>query len=160
MLAAALVLPSWAAAQPVDDADVPRNGPQRGAELAAEADAYPDAGVDAEVDAGVDAEADAGVDAEADDAPREPGIELPDGPGRALVLSACMPCHNLAGIAAFKGYWNREQWAAMVATMIGHGAKLDASETDVVVAYLTAHFGVTENQRQRGLADESTDTSR
>lgn len=136
LLAAALVLPVLTAGQPPDDEDAPRHG------------------------ARPDAETDAGLEAESDAASRELGIELPAGPGRALVLSACMPCHNLAGIAAFKGYWNREQWAAMVATMIGHGAKLDAAETEVVVAYLTAHFGVTEQQRQRGMADESTDPAR
>jgi hypothetical protein len=59
-----------------------------------------------------------------------------------------MPCHDLAGIAAFKGYWNREQWAAMVATMIGHGAQLDAAEAEIVTDYLAAHFGVEEAHRQ------------
>jgi len=79
----------------------------------------------------------------------DPVVELPEGEGRTLVQTACLPCHDLGGIAAFKGYWNREQWAAMVATMIGHGAQLDSAEAEVVVDYLTAHFGVGPDHRQK-----------
>jgi len=92
-------------------------------------------------------------DADDDAEDPSPGIELPDGEGKKLVQRACLPCHDLGGLAAFKGYWNREQWAAMVATMIGHGAKLEAAETEVVVDYLAAHFGVGPDHQQRETAE-------
>lgn len=89
------------------------------------------------------------------------GADLPDGDGKALVQTACLVCHDLGGIAAFKGYWNREQWAAMVATMIEHGAQLDPAEAEIVIDYLTAHFGVVQDRQgveqdqrqQRGTAE-------
>lgn len=87
-------------------------------------------------------------------------VDLPDGDGKALVQTACLVCHDLGGIAAFKGYWNREQWAAMVATMIEHGAVLDPAEAEIVIDYLTAHFGVghdrgveQDQQEERGTAE-------
>ncbi|HEX6993424.1 MAG TPA: M12 family metallo-peptidase [Gammaproteobacteria bacterium] len=87
-------------------------------------------------------------------------VDLPDGDGKSLVQTACLVCHDLGGIAAFKGYWNREQWAAMVATMIEHGAELDPAEAEIVTDYLTAHFGIEQDRRveqeqrqQRGTAE-------
>lgn len=73
-----------------------------------------------------------------------PNIELPEGTGKALVERACTQCHDLAGLAAYKGYWGRDRWDAMVATMIEHGAALDQAQKDVVVAYLTEFFGPAE----------------
>jgi len=102
---------------------------------------------------------DAETEPAADAPPRSPGIELPDGDGKLLVETACLPCHDLAGIAAFKGYWNREQWAAMVATMIGHGARLDEAETEIVVDYLTAHFGRGPSSTEQSASQQSATSS-
>ncbi|MDT8398634.1 MAG: hypothetical protein RQ899_08475 [Pseudomonadales bacterium] len=70
-----------------------------------------------------------------------PGIELPAGEGRALLLAACTRCHDLRGLSAYKGYWNREQWQSMVATMVKNGALLDTRQMALVSEYLTSHFG-------------------
>lgn len=70
-----------------------------------------------------------------------PGIDLPSGAGRELVLQACTRCHDLKGVPAFKGYWTRQQWLAMIDTMIKHGAPLDAGQAGQVADYLALHFG-------------------
>lgn len=70
-----------------------------------------------------------------------PSIDLPEGEGRELVARACTRCHDLAGLAAYKGYWNRHRWRSMVATMVQNGAELDAEQAEVVTDYLTRFFG-------------------
>ena len=70
-----------------------------------------------------------------------PGIELPEGKFRSLVLTACTRCHDLQGVQPLKGYWNRQQWLAMVQTMRQHGALLSPEQADQVSDYLSEHFG-------------------
>lgn len=70
-----------------------------------------------------------------------PNIELPESPGKALVLRSCTQCHELAGLAAYKGYWNRDKWKELVVGMVKHGAALKPAEQDTVTDYLTRHFG-------------------
>lgn len=70
-----------------------------------------------------------------------PGIQLPAGAGRELVLAACTRCHDLKGVPAFKGYWTRQQWLAMIETMVKHGAPLDAAQAAQVADYLALHYG-------------------
>lgn len=76
-----------------------------------------------------------------------PGIELPEGQHRALVERVCTRCHDLKGLQAYKGYWNREQWKAMVDTMVKHGASLGPDQSSHVIDYLTEHFGRTPVQK-------------
>jgi hypothetical protein len=71
-----------------------------------------------------------------------PGIELPAGEGRNLLLAACTRCHDLRGLPAYKGYWNQERWHFMVDTMVKNGAPLDAGQMEVLAAYLAEYFGV------------------
>lgn len=71
----------------------------------------------------------------------DPNIDLPDSDGRELVLRACTKCHELGGLAAYKGYWGLAQWKAMVEGMVKNGAVLQPDEQDIVAAYLTRHFG-------------------
>ncbi len=70
-----------------------------------------------------------------------PNIDLPDSAGKDLILRGCTNCHDLGGLAAYKGYWNRAQWKAMVEDMVKNGAPLQAAEQDIVADYLTRHFG-------------------
>jgi hypothetical protein len=70
-----------------------------------------------------------------------PNIELPPSEGRELVLRACTLCHELGGLAGYKGYWGLTQWQAMVAGMVKNGAVLSPLEQEQVAAYLTRHFG-------------------
>ena len=66
---------------------------------------------------------------------------FPPGPGRDVLAAACTNCHDLGGIEPFRGYYDAARWRRLVDTMIAHGAKLDETETDVLVAYLVEHFG-------------------
>lgn len=80
----------------------------------------------------------------------DPNIDLPQSEGRELVLRACTKCHELGGLDAYRGYWNREQWMEMVVGMVKNGAELLPAEQEVVAAYLTRHFGPgTRNQTNK-----------
>jgi cytochrome c5 len=70
-----------------------------------------------------------------------PGIPLPEGDGRAVVEAACTSCHDLKGLPAYKGYWNRTRWLSMVETMVDHGASLDKAQISLVADYLVEFFG-------------------
>jgi hypothetical protein len=67
--------------------------------------------------------------------------ELPAGAGKDLIAIACTRCHDLGGLTAYKGYWTRAQWLAMVETMVKHGALLDAEQSQQVTDYLNKHYG-------------------
>jgi hypothetical protein len=73
----------------------------------------------------------------------DPGIELPLGAGRDILLADCLGCHDLGGLDLFKGYYGREDWRTMVLTMAAHGATIDASEVEQLADYLALHFGPT-----------------
>jgi hypothetical protein len=66
---------------------------------------------------------------------------LAPGAGRDLLLRACTACHDLQALEAFKGYYDRPQWHALVLTMVDHGAVLEAPEVEAVTDYLVGHFG-------------------
>ena len=72
--------------------------------------------------------------------------DLPAGAGKELTAIACTRCHNLNGLAAYKGYWNRAMWQAMVEGMVKHGAVLDASQVQLVTDYLDNFYGRTDVQ--------------
>ena len=67
--------------------------------------------------------------------------DLPEGAGKQLTAIACTRCHNLSGLMAYKGYWNRKQWQAMVEGMVKHGAVLDAGQQQAVTDYLNSAYG-------------------
>lgn len=71
----------------------------------------------------------------------DPAIELPDDNGKALILAACTRCHELRGLAAYRGYWAKPQWTAMVESMVKNGAVLTPSQIDEAAEYLARHFG-------------------
>lgn len=81
------------------------------------------------------------VAAEGQPESHEPGIELPEGEGRALLLTACVRCHDLRGLPAYKGYWNSERWRGMIEAMVKNGAPLNPGQTAVLADYLAQHFG-------------------
>lgn len=70
-----------------------------------------------------------------------PVIDLPPGEGKELISIACTRCHTLEGLEAYKGYWNRDQWFAMVESMVKNGAQLDVAQMELVTEYLTKNFG-------------------
>lgn len=70
-----------------------------------------------------------------------PGIELPEGDGKRLLLAACTRCHDLKGLPAYRGYWDNTRWRSMIESMMKNGATLDPQQTGVLAEYLAQHFG-------------------
>jgi len=73
-----------------------------------------------------------------------PGDELPDGPGKKVLLRACTTCHDLDEVTKFKGYYTRAQWKDIVVTMREYGAALDDGEVEPLTEYLFAALGKKE----------------
>ena len=73
-----------------------------------------------------------------------PGDELPDGPGKKVLLRACTTCHDLDEVTKFKGYYTRAQWKDIVVTMEEYGATLDEGEVEALSDYLFAVVGKKE----------------
>jgi mono/diheme cytochrome c family protein len=63
-----------------------------------------------------------------------PAGSLPEGPNREVTQRVCSGCHSVQ-IFAGRGM-TREQWAGVVSSMIGRGAKMSDEEYDQIVAYL------------------------
>ena len=73
-----------------------------------------------------------------------PGDELPDGPGKKLLLRACTTCHDLDEVTKFKGYYTRAQWKDIVVTMKEYGAALNETEVQALTDYLFESVGKKE----------------
>ncbi len=69
------------------------------------------------------------------------GVELPPGPGRDLLISACLVCHDLGGLTLFSSFYNRGDWHTLVLTMVETGASIAPAEIEVIADYLGQHFG-------------------
>jgi quinoprotein glucose dehydrogenase len=65
--------------------------------------------------------------------------ELPTGPGKALVQTACSQCHAIDVIVGQKR--SREEWGDVVSRMVGNGAQLSDDDYNVVIEYLATHLG-------------------
>jgi hypothetical protein len=70
-----------------------------------------------------------------------PGGELPPGQGRTILQASCTVCHDLREVTKFSGYYNKQQWQDIVATMMGYGANIKNDDADVLVEYLTQSIG-------------------
>ncbi len=68
----------------------------------------------------------------------QPGrqVELPDGPGKALVEAACVSCHTTANIVGAAGYDTPERWQHVFSSMVA----LPKAQTDTIAQYLATHF--------------------
>ncbi len=64
---------------------------------------------------------------------------LPAGPGHDQVQAACSSCHEI-GIVTSKRY-SAAKWDELVQQMVSRGAPVSDADYDVVVAYLTKHYG-------------------
>lgn len=71
----------------------------------------------------------------------EAGVELPPGPGRELLVTACLVCHELTAIELFKGFYTRDDWRSLIVTMRANGAEVDDADIDVLAGYLGVNFG-------------------
>jgi mono/diheme cytochrome c family protein len=64
-----------------------------------------------------------------------PTGSLPDGPNREVAQRVCSGCHSVQ-VFASRGM-SREQWGAVVSSMVSRGAKMSDQEYDQIVAYLS-----------------------
>ena len=65
--------------------------------------------------------------------------DLPEGPGKEVVLKVCTQCH---GVAEFTSKRNtRAEWDEEVDKMAARGAKASDDEFDAIVTYLAKNFG-------------------
>ena len=67
--------------------------------------------------------------------------QLPEGDGKKLIEDRCVSCHSLDPVVSRKS--NHDEWQRLVVKMVGYGSQLDDKEVDLVVEYLTKHFGAT-----------------
>src|SRR5258708_3524734 len=69
------------------------------------------------------------------------GQSLPDGPGKAVTERICKNCHGIENVVRAKR--TKEKWAEIVDNMASRGAKGTEDEFDLVIDYLSTHFGPT-----------------
>ena len=69
------------------------------------------------------------------------GDDLPDGDGKTILQASCTACHDLTEVTKFKGFYTRDEWRDVVKTMVEYGAKVKASDVDVLVDYLVKNLG-------------------
>jgi hypothetical protein len=67
--------------------------------------------------------------------------DLPDGPGKAVLLSACTACHELKEITKFRGFYTKDEWRDIVVTMVKYGAVVKDDDVPVLIDYLFKNFG-------------------
>lgn len=65
--------------------------------------------------------------------------DLPDDEGRDIVEYACSQCHGLVQVTDAQK--TAQQWEYLVNQMINQGAPIEEYEVEIVVRYLTTHFG-------------------
>jgi hypothetical protein len=65
--------------------------------------------------------------------------ELPDGPGKDKVATACSGCHDLG--QATGQHQSADRWADIVSVMVNYGAPITDSDFNTVVRYLATNFG-------------------
>lgn len=70
-----------------------------------------------------------------------PSDDLPEGEGKKILQESCNSCHELTEVTKFRGYYDREQWRDIIATMVEYGADLEGSEADTLADYLAKHLG-------------------
>lgn len=65
--------------------------------------------------------------------------ELPEGPGKELLPKLCAGCHDLMFTVSTRE--TNEGWTRIVNDMRAKGADGSDKDFEVVIAYLSAHFG-------------------
>lgn len=63
---------------------------------------------------------------------------LPAGPGRDVLIKACITCHDPQRAASVR--LTRDGWYEVVANMATRGMKATDAEQEVIVEYLATHF--------------------
>ena len=65
--------------------------------------------------------------------------DLPEGPGKTVLQTVCTQCHTAEVILAQPR--THDEWAVVIAQMIGSGAQLNDNDYELIMGYLTKHFG-------------------
>jgi virginiamycin B lyase len=73
--------------------------------------------------------------------PGRPVAELPDGPGKDLVQTACYACHPAFQIMGSTGY-DKQGWHDLINTMV----KLSDAQADTIASYMAEHFPPLNNR--------------
>jgi len=68
-----------------------------------------------------------------------PAQDLPDGPGKDLVMNVCTMCHTINRIVEKK--ITKDEWNDIVDRMASKGARATDQEFDTIVNYLVKNFG-------------------
>jgi cytochrome c5 len=63
---------------------------------------------------------------------------LPDGPGKAVVLTVCTQCHDLQRVRRER--LNAEGWSEILLAMLNEGAPLTDKDFEAVLRYLARNF--------------------
>jgi len=66
---------------------------------------------------------------------------LPEGPGKADILSGCVSCHGAEVITAQKR--TQAEWGDIMTRMLGYGAQSDAQQQKAISDYLSKNFSAT-----------------
>src|SRR5919199_1800082 len=64
---------------------------------------------------------------------------LPEGEGRAIMLKACVQCHDLRNTVSQRK--TEAGWRRTVNEMVWRGTPLVGDETEIVIRYLARSFG-------------------
>jgi mono/diheme cytochrome c family protein len=64
---------------------------------------------------------------------------LPEGEGKAIILSGCVQCHNLTNTVSQRK--TADRWRRTVNEMIWRGTLLTADEAETITKYLAVSFG-------------------
>jgi cytochrome c5 len=73
--------------------------------------------------------------------PPPTSMNLPEGEGRDLLMSACSSCHALSAVTIKRD--GPAGWRHHMSNMVLRGAQLNEREMEVVLAYLVTNFGPT-----------------
>jgi len=69
----------------------------------------------------------------------EGAMFLPEGEARAIILSACVQCHNLRNTVAQRK--TADRWRRTVNEMIWRGTSLTVDEAETIIKYLAVSLG-------------------
>ena len=81
--------------------------------------------------------------------------QLPEGPGKSIVVKVCTTCHDLSVLPSLKN--TKDQWQDIVDAMRGMGAEGTDEDFNAIVTYLAKNFGAKEDPRvniNKAAADE------
>ncbi|HTR38795.1 MAG TPA: helix-hairpin-helix domain-containing protein [Bryobacteraceae bacterium] len=71
-------------------------------------------------------------------APSIQSAELPDGPGKPIMMRACIGCHKVEEFLAYR--LTKDEYQKAVYSMVDRGAQATNAELDTIAAYLYKNF--------------------